>query len=239
MRPRWLISLLVFVAAALSTGIMALRANHLPPDRPIVAHAAAGLRDALEPIFADYTRQTGRPVEASYAGSGTLLGQIESTGRGDLLVSADAETVRLGQNRGVLGEAAIVGRQRLVIVSNRPDVVALRDLLRDDVTVAVADEERAAAGRALRRALDEAGLPWPRAKTTAATVTAAATAVQTGTVDAGVVWRHAADAHDLTVTADLSVSEPVVAATVRGGEGDDLLRFLRAVGVGLDPGGHP
>src|SRR5262245_49322657 len=55
----------------------------------VTVFAAASTKDALDEINAAFTKSTGIKVDASYAGSQTLVQRIEEGSRADVLLSAD------------------------------------------------------------------------------------------------------------------------------------------------------
>lgn len=91
-------------------------------DAPLTVFAAASLTHVLEQIGKAYTRQTGRPVRFSFAGSSALARQIEAGAPADVFVSADQEWMDYLQSRQKLREST-----RGDIVSNALVLVAPAD----------------------------------------------------------------------------------------------------------------
>ena len=159
--------------------------------------AAAGLRPGLESAAAAYQRETGQAVELHWGGTGALYGQIVSGAACDAFIPGDAWTARRGEAAGLLTIVAPVATQRptLAVATGNPrGIGSWDDLLRDDVSVSMADPDQAATGRAVREAL---GPPrWERlaarVRVLKPTVADSATDVQLGAVDAAFVWDHMA-----------------------------------------------
>ena len=194
MRYVWIALLLLATSV---TALTYLSASGDDDDRrPLRVFAAAGLRRALEPAAA-YERQTGQAVELHWGGTGALYGQIKAGAACDVFLPGDTWTAQRGTADGLLTEATPVATQRpaLAVASGNPkQIVAWRDLLREDVTVSMADPDQAATGRAVREALgaDRWEQLRARVKVLKPTVADSAADVQLGAADAAFVWDHMA-----------------------------------------------
>jgi molybdenum ABC transporter molybdate-binding protein len=135
-------------------------------------YCAAGMVRPMEEIIADYQRLYGVVVQPNYGGSGNLLANIRAAGgAGDLFLSADEFTMREAQKLGLAKEAIPVAVITPVLIVQRrfqdelvakgKPVARLRDLLRDDLRVVLANPEGAAIGRTTRLLLEAEGL-WDR-----------------------------------------------------------------------------
>jgi molybdate transport system substrate-binding protein len=82
-------------------------------DAPLTVFAAASLTNVLQDIGGAYTRQTGRAVRFSFAGSSALARQIEAGAPADIFVSADQDWMDYLQSKQKLREST-----RVDIVSN-------------------------------------------------------------------------------------------------------------------------
>jgi molybdenum ABC transporter molybdate-binding protein len=164
---------------------------------PLTLFCAAGLRQPVEQIVADYERELGVPVRVQYGGSNSLLSQVEAGGVGDLLLVAEEFYVDQARQKGLAREAIPVAQQRPVIAvrqGNPRQVAGLADLLRADVRVALANPEQAAIGRLTRQLLEPAGR-WTDLERAVRqrgvfkpTVADLANDLKLGTVDASILW---------------------------------------------------
>ena len=161
----------------------------------LVVHCAAGIRPPVAAAALAYEREYGVPVRLQYASSGALLGQIEVQPKGDLYIPAAADPfIRLGHEKGLIAEAIPLARFHLVIATrpgNPKGIGSLADLLRADVSFAIANEQ-AAVGKKTEALLTRSG-HWQtmksRAKVFKPTVTEVALDVKAGVgIDAGFVW---------------------------------------------------
>lgn len=173
-------------SASSTTGITA--GNHL------LLYCAAGIREPVQSVIADYAKAYGVTVDVQYGGSGTLLSNLEVARRGDLYLAADAKHMELATSRSLVHESIPLARQHLVLAVKRGNSLNLRslaDLIKPGVRVAYANPEVASAGKAIRAVLEKANL-WEQANAQAAvfkpTVNDVINDVVLGSVDVGVVW---------------------------------------------------
>lgn len=119
--------LLLGAVLCAALGAMPLLAAAAAPA-PVVVFAAASLTDAVQQIAADYQRDTGVAVTASFGASSALARQIESGAPADLFLSADREWMDELQARGLMraGTRQDLLGNRLVLVSPRDTPLALR-----------------------------------------------------------------------------------------------------------------
>ena len=186
--------------------------------------AAASLTDALTEIGANYRKATGTEVRFNFAGSSTLMRQIELGAPCDLFFSADEEKMdRLAASRlidratrtDILSNALaiVVGRDSSLRIS------APRDLLRAG-RVALAETQSVPAGIYARFWLERIGLWHPLQPRLVPTenVRAALAAVAAGNADAGIVYR-----------TDAPISRDVRIAFVVSGRDAPAIRYPAAV----------
>ena len=210
----------------------------------ITVSAAISLTEALEEIAAAYARGGGGIVRFNFAGSNVLARQIVNGAPVDVFVSADDVQMDVAQKAGAIDEGT-----RVNLVGNRLAVVAPAD--RVDVVksgfvkaspairrLALGDPAAVPAGRYARAYLEAQKLwsayeprivPMPN-------VRAALTAVETGAVDAAIVYETDLRASKQAVLAfvvppDQSPAIVYPAAIVRSsrsrGEAERFLGFLR------------
>jgi molybdenum ABC transporter molybdate-binding protein len=214
----WLVAALSLVAL---TGLSVLlwspwERRGIAGGKPLHFYCAAGMTRPVEEIIENYKKEYGIPVQASYAGSGQLLSQIESVGgRGDLYLAADTSHMRIAQQKGLVAEAIPVAIIRPVLIVNRATqealqkegrpVASVNDLLRDDLKVVLANPELASIGQLTRDRLKplgiwaklEAGLRDGSARvSTVGTVNEVAQVVRTRDRYVGIVWSAVAQQYD-------------------------------------------
>jgi molybdate transport system substrate-binding protein len=214
-------------------------------QQPLTVAAAVSLTEALEEIAKAYAATGGAPVRFNFAGSNVLARQIVSGAPADVFISADAAQMNVVEKAG-----ALVPKSRVTVVENQLAIVATpdrADFVRREFARAPAEIRRLAigdpaavpAGVYARRYLESRNL-WsayePRIVPTT-NVRAALTAVETGSVDAAIVY-----VTDLAAarTAVLAISVPptegprivypgaVIAASRQPAEAQRFLAFLRS-----------
>lgn len=163
----------------------------------IAVAAAASLTDALSEIGRAFTRDTGVGVSFSFAGSSVLARQIEAGAPVDVFFSADEEKMDRLQSRGFIrpqSRRAVLSNSLVVVVPLRSatPIRNARDLLSPLVrTIAIGEPQSVPVGIYARQHLQSAGiwtavagkmLPTENAR-------AALAAVESGNVEAGIVFR--------------------------------------------------
>jgi molybdate transport system substrate-binding protein len=138
---------------------------------PTPGAAAEGLRIAVAANFiqaakeltADFEKQTGIRVEATFASSGSLYAQIANGAPYDLFLSADEERPARLLKEGVAEQPFVYARGRVVLWSARKGFCQAgdwRQALADQAVrrVAIANPETAPYGTAAREALRKTAL---------------------------------------------------------------------------------
>ena len=192
--------LLGLAAVILLAGIMVWRL--VPPHAAgTVPHltlaCGAGLRPVADALIKEFTRRTGLKVDATYEGSGRLLGQLAANRRGDLFMPGSdfyvdqAEKQKLvdPETRRVLAYFIPV---ILVQKGNPKGVHSLRDLAEKPLRIGLGDERAVAVGRCTLELLAKNNIPLDQVRQhvvcTSGTVNELAMAIQLKTVDAVIVW---------------------------------------------------
>jgi molybdate transport system substrate-binding protein len=166
------------------------------PAAEVTVFAAASLTDALKEIGAVYEKQSGDKVTFNFAASGPLARQIEAGAPADIYFSADEAKADGLQEKGLLVSETRVSRlgNALVIVTT-PECTSVhgpRDLTNAAVRrVAIGDVKTVPAGTYAKQYLDKVGL-WPAVEVKAVpceSVRAVLAAVESGNVEAGIVYR--------------------------------------------------
>ncbi len=203
---------------------------------PLHVYVAAGIREPVEAIGKAFEEELGIGLRIDAKSSGALLSTLETAVKGDVFIPADEQFIQLALAKGLIIEHIPFGRFRLVLAvakSNPKKIATLDDLFRPGVTYALPNNETAS-GKAAKKALDKSGewdKLWKGKKVEQPTVTEVALLVQTGSVDAGVIWDSTARQFDLESVALSQFKDSVStisAAVVSGSRRPtDALRFAR------------
>lgn len=176
------------LAGALATGC-----SRRPESQPsLTVFCAANLKKPVEAIAERYRKELGVEVSLTYAGSATLLSQLQVAKKGDLFIAADGDTLAAAKSKSLIREVLPIAVQRPVIgvaKGNPKGIKAVADLLREDVKLSLPDPGAASIGKVSKRLL---GAQWDalakKASVTKPTVTEVAADVQLHAVDAALVW---------------------------------------------------
>jgi molybdate transport system substrate-binding protein len=185
------------VALAVLVALLYLEAYPLLPShklRPVKIYCAAALRPAMQAIAADYTRETGVPIECEFGDSGKMLGQASLRRDGDFFLPADDSYVRIAESQGLVARTIPLCRMHAVVLArpgNPRGIATLGDLLKPGLRLGIANPDRAAIGKVVRDYLAREG-KWDtlaaRIDVQHGNVSEAANAVQIGSRDATFVW---------------------------------------------------
>ncbi len=221
--------------------VVALAALDAPADARVLLLCAAGVQQPIDEIVEAYNATTEGPrAFVQYGGSGTLLSGLTVYPIGDLFLAADASYLDTAQEYGLIAERRAIATIRPVIAFARDNpkrIQGVNDLLRADVTFALASPNAASIGRATRNALQHAGR-WEQVRANCKvflpTVNDVTNTIALGSVDAGIIWdANARQQADLSYCSDPVLgqrTERVTVGVLRGSAdtraAHDLLRFL-------------
>jgi molybdate transport system substrate-binding protein len=163
----------------------------VPRETTVTVFAAASLTAAFKEIGAAFERAyPGTTVQLNFAGSSTLVQQIQEGAPAAVFASADQPNMQILVQAGrVDGTPRIFARNRLAIVvpkGNPRHVATLADLTAPGLTLALCAPS-VPAGRYAAEAFAKAGLPVPAASQEA-DVKAVVSKAMLGEIDAGIVY---------------------------------------------------
>lgn len=156
--------MIIRILCALLVSLMAITKPLRADDRPILIFAAISMKNALEPIAAEFEKETGQKVIFSFAGTSALARQIAAGAPADLFISADIDWAAWlqVQNLTLPETQRIIAYNQLALVapvdsafSKSQDIVDILNEWREGTTarIAVADPEHVPAGRYARSSL--------------------------------------------------------------------------------------
>jgi molybdate transport system substrate-binding protein len=196
------------------------------PAAELQVAAAASLTDALQEIGPAFSREQGAVVRFNFAASSTLAMQIREGAPIDVFISADEL-----QMDGVARQNLLMPRTRRAILSNslvivvpadsRAAIHSAADLASPAIAaIAIAEPSRVPAGVYAKQYLEGTGL-WARLASRIVptdNVRATLAAVESGNVDAGIVYR-----------TDAAISKRVRVAVVIAGPKAPPISYSAAV----------
>ncbi|MEC7861620.1 MAG: substrate-binding domain-containing protein, partial [Verrucomicrobiota bacterium] len=71
----------------------------------LIVYCAAGMRIPMERVAREYEDTFKVDIRLQFAGSGTLLGNIEASKIGDLYLAADTSYIEIARQKGLLTES--------------------------------------------------------------------------------------------------------------------------------------
>jgi molybdate transport system substrate-binding protein len=187
MRRRRLLALLV----AAMFGMGGVSPSARAEGAPIPVFAAASLTDVFRSMGDALHRAQGVTATFNFAGSSTLVQQIQQGADAAVFAAADETTMAaLVKSGHVAGAPAVFALNRLMIAvppDNPKHVVSLADLAKPGVQVALA-APAVPVGRYAREVFAKAKVPVPAGASEELDVKAVLTKVTLGEVDAGIVY---------------------------------------------------
>lgn len=165
-------------------------ATAAPAETSITVFAASSLKPAFDRIATRLDAAQHVKASFNYAGTQTLLAQVQEGAQADVLASADAAHMATAQTAGLLeGPPRIFAHNKLEIAVERGDpkgIHTLADLARAGIVVVLADPS-VPAGKYAAQALAKAGVKVHPASLELQ-VTGVLNKVALGEADAGIVY---------------------------------------------------
>ena len=163
----------------------------------VTVFAAASLTDSLKEIAAVYEKRAGDKIVFNFAASGPLLRQIEEGAPADIFFSADETKMDAAENKGLIVKETRRSRlSNLLVLATLTDsplpLATPKDLAAPNVKrVALGDPKTVPAGTYAKEYLTKLDL-WravERKVVPCENVRAVLAAVESGNVDAGIVYQ--------------------------------------------------
>jgi molybdate transport system substrate-binding protein len=229
---RPLTAILIVIAGLLSQAVRAA---------DIYVSAAASLTDVLKEIAIPYEKQSGDNLVFNFAASSVLARQIEEGAPADLIFSADEAKLDALEKAGLLlpeTRKSVLSNTLVIVVPNDStvDFNSARDLAgRGIKKIAVGEPSSVPAGIYAKEYLDKLGI-WQKLTdkiVPVESVRAALAAVESGNVDAGIVYKTDAlisqkvkVAYEVPATEGPAISYPL--AVLKDAKSPDAAKKLAA-----------
>jgi molybdate transport system substrate-binding protein len=227
MRVRyWRVWLVSFLGIVLVAGVQLALAppkatQSTAPTATLLVAAAASLQKPLQEIAPLYNQANpSQTINYNFAASGALQQQIEQGAPVDIFISAASKPMQALQDKGLLasGTTNDLLTNQLVLITSKPASVALTDfqqLVQPEVQrIAIGEPRSVPAGQYATEVLQHLGiLDQVQSKFVLGNnVKSVLTAVETGDVDAGIVYITDAKGSDkvtVAATADEKLHSPI------------------------------
>jgi len=190
---RW-ISIISLVLALFIINLLAYPQFGFAKDMLLV-YSGAGMRKPMDKIGVAFEKKYGAAVNYNYAGSNTLLSQIELTKRGDIYMPGATMYINKATEKGFVDyEKPIAYHIPVVAVpeGNPGKITGLTDLTRPGVRVILGDPKAAACGKIAKKILKKNKIyneVWGNVVATAGTVNELVVYICMGQTDASIIWK--------------------------------------------------
>jgi len=163
--------------------------------KELLLYCGAGIRPPVQEIAEAFEREHGVRVVTDYAGSEVLLSKIKLARRGDLYVPGDKHYIdQAAQDGMILSQQSVCYFVPTILVrkSNPKHIHNLRDLLAEGIKLGIGDAKACAIGRKTKQIFTKNNIAWENVEKNIAyqslTVNELGMQIQTGSLDAVIVW---------------------------------------------------
>ncbi len=160
----------------------------------LLVYSAAGLIKPMEVITEQFKTEYDLDIHLQFNGSGVLKNQIETVKKGDIYIAADSWYLKDLAKKSIVKDYYNIASHTPVIIlpkNSNKEINKLRDLLKEDIKVVVADPS-AAIGRVTEEIIKKNKLGdnfYNNIISKAETVNKVRMYIIMGQGDAGIVWR--------------------------------------------------
>ncbi len=161
----------------------------------VMVYSGAGMRKPMDEIGTVFEQKYGVAVNYNYAGSNTLLSQIELTQEGDVYMPGATMYIETAKEKGFVDYEQNVAYHVPVIAvpeGNPANITCLEDLTTPGVKVVLGDPKAAACGKIAKQILEKNGIfdaVDANVIACAATVNELVVYTCMGTTDASIIWK--------------------------------------------------
>ena len=220
MEQKKLILLLVAVACIVGLSFYLMRpaarsgrragSSSSPAETELLLYCGAGIRPAASALIKAFEARHKIKINATYAGSGRLLGQIVSLQRGDFFMPGAELYVDKAIEKGLAwGESKRIVAYFVPVIfvqkGNPKNIRSILDFSREDIRLGFGDERACAVGKKTLNILEKNDISYSEIEKNvvykSATVNELGLAIQFKTVDAVILWdanaRHFAESGEI------------------------------------------
>jgi len=161
----------------------------------VLLFCGAGLRPPIEVLVQEFSSTEHVNIVVDYAGGEVLLSKMKLSGQGDLYMPGDNRYVDKAAEQNLIASRRCVCYfvPTILVGKGNPKMIrSLPDLARADVRVGLGDPRATPIGLVSRELFQKNGIPWEKVERAvtfqSATVNELGIQVQTGALDAVIVW---------------------------------------------------
>jgi molybdate transport system substrate-binding protein len=163
--------------------------------KELLLYCGAGIRPPVQKIAEAFESEHGVKVITDYAGSEVLLSKIKLARRGDLYMPGDKHYVEQAAKEGmILSQQSVCYFVPTILVrkDNPKNIRGLHDLLADGLKLGIGDAKACAIGRKTKQIFAKNNIAWEDVENNVVfqslTVNELGMQIQTGSLDAVIVW---------------------------------------------------
>ncbi len=161
----------------------------------LIVYCAAGMRVPMERVASNYENEYNVKIRLQFAGSGTLLGNIEASKIGDLYLAADTSYLDIAKEKGLSNESVPVCSLMagLIVKKGNPlKINSVSDLIKNDqCRIVLANPDAASIGKFTKKVLSVSDHWDPlssKAVVMKPTVNEVANDIKLNAADVGFAW---------------------------------------------------
>lgn len=194
----------------------------------LLVYAGAGLKVPMEDVKKEYEAKTGNTIVYVYAGSGQLLAQLESSGKGDVFIVGSESTYKDAADKDLVNEGKQVAHHTPVIITakdNPKNINGLEDLSKEGVRIALGEPKSNAIGKTSVEIFKKNNMESisDNVVVETATVNELYTALEAGNADCAIVTRDGAYSQKdkfniIEIPADQNIDQIIMGGSVKASE---------------------
>jgi molybdate transport system substrate-binding protein len=130
-------------------------------EKALFVYAGAGLKGPMTEIGTIFEEKNGIKVEYNFAGSGTLITQMELTKKGDAFIPGGTPDYAIAQNKSLVTDPVYVAYHVPVIgvlPGNPQGIESVQDFTKEGLKLALGDVNATAIGRQGQKLFDKLGI---------------------------------------------------------------------------------
>ena len=162
--------------------------------KSILVYCGAGMSKSMDEIGRIFQEKYDVEVRYNYAGSNTLLNQMELTREGDAYMPGATMYIEIAEEKGLVSYSQLICYHIPVITvpkGNPAGITCLEDLGKPGIRLVWGDPEAAAIGKTGKQILEKNGIydsVWPNVIATLPTMNEVMMQISLGQADASINW---------------------------------------------------
>jgi molybdate transport system substrate-binding protein len=160
MNTKTMIIAVIAIVLLVAGGVYVLTTSEDKPSS-IMVYSGAGMRKPMDELGVLFEQKHDIAVEYNYAGSNTLLSQMELTQQGDVYMPGAHLYIEKAIEKGFVDYTQNIAYHEMIIAvpeGNPANITCLSDLAKPGIRVVLSDPDAASSGKDAQEILDKNGL---------------------------------------------------------------------------------